>query len=204
MDPDSDLRQAAPQNRAMNADKEAEIGRIVERIEAGDQAALADLFAVYRPKICSFLSRRCFGRREDGEDLTQEVFLKIYLKFDSFVPGRGTFIPWMWRIAIHTHTDYLRRRPREPQGLEGIPVAAADGQTHEQILVHQALAQLDDAERLIVELSMEGLTAEEIATVLGTSPPTARRLYYKALENLRAILGVQVAKRPYHKKEGSA
>ncbi len=73
----------------------------------GNKAAACELLKIYYADIFAYLRRLC-GNQADGEDLTQQTFLKAWFSLDSF-RGRSKFSTWLYRIAYNTYIDWQRR-----------------------------------------------------------------------------------------------
>ena len=80
----------------------------VRRAAAGDDRAYGELVERYAPQIFA-LVHRITGRREDAEDIAQEVFVKAWSSLHKF-DGRASFRTWLWRIACNTALSALRAR----------------------------------------------------------------------------------------------
>ena len=88
---------------------------IIRRCTAGDRGAFQELVALHQRRVFSLLYR-LIRRREDVEDLAQEVFLKVHVSLGSY-DGRSPFGTWLGRITINHAYDYLRRqRTRQSEG----------------------------------------------------------------------------------------
>src|SRR5207302_4966973 len=82
------------------------------RVRAGDTSAFAELEACYRTRVLGWFCRR-LGDRADAEDLTQEVFLRLYRARASYKP-RARFATWVFHIAQNVARNALRSRRRHP------------------------------------------------------------------------------------------
>ncbi len=88
---------------------------VVQRMQAGDGSAVADLSKLHGQKIYQ-LAFRYMRNREDAEEVTQDVFFKVYRKIDAF-RGDAALSSWMYRITFNTAMSRLRNskfsRPSE-------------------------------------------------------------------------------------------
>jgi RNA polymerase sigma factor (sigma-70 family) len=144
------------------------------------------------------LAYRLTGNRSDAEDLTQEVFVRVFRSLHTFTPG--TFEGWLHRITTNLFLDQARRRARirfDPLGDEDttrLPgrLPAPDHQVLDTLFdddVEAALASLTPEFRAAVVLcDVEGLTYEEIADVLGVKLGTVRSRIHRARAQLRDAL----------------
>lgn len=139
--------------------------------------------------------------RAEAEDLTQETFLRAYLRRDS-LRDEGAQTAWLYRIATHVCLDrlrqYARRAPSESQtDLDEVDVAEPDRPSLQQTLeqdemsecVQGYLNRLPDSYRAVILLyDMHELTAPEIAQLLGESLATIKIRLHRARLKLRAAL----------------
>jgi len=186
-------------------------GLLVQRLQAGDMSAFAELVRRYQDRVFNAVWRIC-GHAEDARDLTQQAFLKAYESIGSF-RGRSGFYTWLFRIAVNqalSHRRQARRRATQsldaPAGPEVIgsqaaalaarvqdrsaanPAdAAADGELHERVVT--ALRQLDQDFRTVVVLrDIEGFDYAQIAEILGIAPGTVKSRLHRGRMALRAAL----------------
>jgi RNA polymerase sigma factor (sigma-70 family) len=147
------------------------------------------------------LAYRLTGNRADAEDLTQEVFVRVFRSLDTFTPG--TFEGWLHRITTNLFLDQARRRSRirfDSLGAFGddrearLPgrVPPPDHQVLEGLFdadVEAALGALAPEFRAAVVLcDIEGLSYEEIAEVLGLKLGTVRSRIHRGRQQLRRAL----------------
>ncbi len=100
--------------------------QLAEHCQKGDQRAFAELLARYGPRVYGFLVK-LVGNAHDAEDLTQEVFVRVYRNIGKFDTQRS-FAPWLFTITRRTAATFHRqKRPLAP--LESEPASnAADPQ----------------------------------------------------------------------------
>ncbi|GAA5785459.1 RNA polymerase sigma factor [Chitiniphilus shinanonensis] len=178
---------------------------LVSRAQAGDKRAFELLVAKYQRRIARLLSRLI---RDPGEieDVTQEAFIKAYRALPSF-RGESAFYTWLYRIAINTAKNYLAslgRRPQlsadyEDEDGETLDAAAQipDYHTPESELanreivrtVNEVVETLPDELRTAITLrEMEGLSYEDIASVMNCPIGTVRSRIFRAREAISAKL----------------
>jgi RNA polymerase sigma factor (sigma-70 family) len=144
------------------------------------------------------LAYRLTGNTHDAEDLTQEVFVRVFRSLDSYTPG--TFEGWLHRITTNLFLDMARRRQRirfegladETEarlgGSEPTPAQAFDDR-HLDGDIHAALNALAPEYRAAVILcDIEGLSYEEIASTLGVKLGTVRSRIHRGRAQLRQAL----------------
>jgi RNA polymerase sigma-70 factor (ECF subfamily) len=175
---------------------QAAVAELVSRAQQGDQMAFAELYETYRPLVYRFLRRRLDGSDEVVEDLTEDVFVKVYEKLDRYVERGLPFTAWLYRIAHNHLVDYLRSLPRmTAQSLDDVtevPEVAASA-AYSRVLDRQslepAMARLTPEQRQAIELRfMEGMSVAETAKTMGRSDEAVKKLQARALANLRRHL----------------
>jgi RNA polymerase sigma-70 factor (ECF subfamily) len=154
------------------------------------------------------LAYRLTGDRYDAEDLTQDVFIRVFASLDRYTPG--SFEGWLHRITTNLFLDLARRRQRirfeglgdQAVGLlrdgEPTPAQAFDAR-HLDTDVQQALEALAPEYRAAVVLcDIEGLSYEEIAATLGVKLGTVRSRIHRGRAQLRAALDHRRPRHPGH------
>ena len=144
------------------------------------------------------LAYRLTGNPHDAEDLTQEVFVRVFRSLSSYTPG--TFEGWLHRITTNLFLDAARRKQRirfegladdmahRLPGSEPTPAQAFDD-THLDGDVQAALRALPPEYRAAVVLcDIEGFSYEEIAATLGVKLGTVRSRIHRGRAQLRAAL----------------
>jgi RNA polymerase sigma factor (sigma-70 family) len=152
------------------------------------------------------LAYRLTGNPHDAEDLTQEVFVRVFRSLASYTPG--TFEGWLHRITTNLFLDMARRRQRIRfeglgQDVEGrlpggdpTPAEAFDDR-HLDSDIQAALRDLAPEYRAAVVLcDIEGLSYEEIAATLGVKIGTVRSRIHRGRAQLRTALEHRRPRRP--------
>jgi RNA polymerase sigma-70 factor (ECF subfamily) len=144
------------------------------------------------------LAYRLTGNPHDAEDLTQEVFVRVFRSLATYTPG--TFEGWLHRITTNLFLDMARRRQRirfeglgqdvegRLQGGDPTPAQAFD-ERHLDTDIQAALKDLAPEYRAAVVLcDIEGLSYEEIAATLGVKLGTVRSRIHRGRAHLRTAL----------------
>lgn len=144
------------------------------------------------------LSYRLTGNQHDAEDLTHDVFIRVFRSLDTFRPG--TFEGWLHRITTNLFLDKARRKQRirfdalteefaarlpsrGPSPEESFDLTHLDGD------IQQALDTLSPQFRAAVVLcDIEGFSYEEVAATLGIKLGTVRSRIHRGRAQLRAVL----------------
>lgn len=93
--------------------EKADFNKLAAKLKKGNKSAGEEIFDYFNPKIFSFFMART-GHIETSEDLSQEVFLKIVSKIETFNEESGNFLGWVWQIARNTLIDYYRGKKPLP------------------------------------------------------------------------------------------
>ena len=178
--------------------------RLMLRVRDGEGAAFAELEARYRGRVLGWFCRR-LGDRAEAEDLTQEVFLRLYRARASYRP-RARFATWVFHITRNVARNALRSRRRRP--CVRLDAAATEMGPYEATLparcdspsrpmeraelagvVRAAVAGLAGRQRAAVELhQFRELTYTQVAAELDMTPKAAKSLLYRARNQLRTVL----------------
>ncbi|GCE47500.1 RNA polymerase sigma-70 factor (ECF subfamily) [Thermosporothrix hazakensis] len=147
----------------------------------------------YKPRIY-LLVYRLVRNVEEAEDVTQEVFIKLYYHLHS-LDQQGAFTGWMYRVAMNAALDALKRCKRDPHPeTEGESVNALDQRAasipepDEQVIsaelrscIQHVLSQLKrEQARALILRDVEGLEYKEVARLLGTSLSAAKMRVHRA------------------------
>jgi RNA polymerase sigma-70 factor, ECF subfamily len=182
--------------------------RLMLEVRDGSATAFEELVVRYQARLVRVLEH-LVGRRELAEDLTQEVFLRVYRSRQQYVPG-AKFATWLFTIANNVASNALRDRSRHPEvtlaGSESGPLgvrpldrlvqATSSAMPTRQIekaelrdIVRMAMEALGERQRLAVLLNkFEGMSYADIANAMELSPQAIKSLLSRARENLRQML----------------
>ena len=173
-----------------------EVAALVARAKGGDRDAFDELVrATYAESYT--LAYRLTGNPYDAEDLTQDVFVRVFKSIHAFKPG--TLDGWLHRITTNLFLDQARRKQRirmdalstAPEHVWG-EATGPDQIRYDSTLdpdIAEALAALNPEQRVAVVLcDIEGLSYEEIATVLDVKIGTVRSRIARGRAQLRDAL----------------
>lgn len=168
---------------------------VAAAVAGGDDTAfdvLVDRFAHRVHGICY----RYFGNAQDAEDATQETFVTVLRRIETFA-GTSRFSTWLYRVATNTCNDMARKRSRRPQ-----TVPLEDRHAHPDLAVDDALAstelgaelsaalgRLEQAQRRAVVLhDVIGLPYDEIAGREGVAVGTIKSRIHRAHARLAELI----------------
>jgi RNA polymerase sigma-70 factor, ECF subfamily len=171
----------------VNEDKD-----LLEQIQSGDQAASKNLFDAYHKTVFRLCSRMLRDSQE-AEDVTQEVFLKVFLKIKKF-RGESNVSTWLYRITLNLCLNRLRRKKyarflsldfllekgsQPAQEPEKEPLARLT-QQEKKALVRNAVDSLPKNQRAAVILNhYMDFSYDEIAETMGLSTASVRSLLFR-------------------------
>ncbi len=197
------------------SDKEVD-QQLVERVQRGDKHAFDLLVSKYQRKLGRLISRFVKDSSE-AEDVTQEAFIKAYRALPGF-RGESAFYTWLYRIGINTAKNYLlsakRRAPtstqfdvEEAEGFEEASLLREVSTPENELMSKQVVGVVQDSMQQLPEdlrsaltlREIEGLSYEEIASVMNCPVGTVRSRIFRAreavAENLRPLLETSKGKR---------
>jgi RNA polymerase sigma-70 factor (ECF subfamily) len=176
--------------------------KLVERCLRGDDAAWEIVVSSHGKRIYN-LSYRYTNSRDEAEDLTQEILIRIYRNLGSYRPEAGSFQNWILRIARNLIIDFYRKNRRHPQtgGSEELeamnisdnaspnPQRAAE-QTEAVQFLQKGLQSLPpELKEAIILRELEGLAYQEIADLLRVPEGTVKsRINRGRLELARLLI----------------
>jgi RNA polymerase sigma-70 factor (ECF subfamily) len=192
------------------------MGLLVERVQNGDKHAFDLLVIKYQRKLARLLSHFIRDAAE-VEDVTQEAFIKAYRALPSF-RGDSAFYTWLYRIGINTAKNFLVSQGRKVPTIEGINNEDAEDfednsllkevNTPESELMSKQIAQTvsksldalpEELRSAIVLREIDGLSYEEIASIMNCPVGTVRSRIFRAREaiseQLRPLLGTSKDRR---------
>ncbi len=171
---------------------------LVEATARGDQEAFEMLVKRYQGPLLNFIARFGFQDRGVAEDVTQEVFLRIYRAAPQFL-ARAKVSTWIFQIAYNQALTEIGRRKRQrnqkellyqnrEETIEGPLSGPADHFELKEEIV-SALGRLPDNQRAALLLrTKEGLSYREIGAVLGISVQSVESLLFRARTSLKRYL----------------
>lgn len=166
---------------------------LLQRHVDGDDVAFGELFRRHRDRMWA-VATRVLGNRELAADCVQDAFISAFRHAGSY-RGEAAVTTWLHRITVNACMDRVRRDRhvlRRAGDLADIDLPAAGDDhaaTEAAIVVHAALAQLPEAQRLAITLiDMQGLSVAEAAQVLEVAEGTVKSRCFRGREALAAIL----------------
>ncbi len=132
------------------------------------------------------------GDDDVAKDLTQEVFITIWNKLDSF-KGRSSYKTWIYRITVNTCLQHLRKETKKNElsisKFEHLLTDESDTtRTEAGKDLYQAIAQLNAVDKLVIMMVLDGLEYESISEVMGINETNVRVKIHRIKKRLKKIL----------------
>ena len=172
---------------------------LIQRTLDGDEGAFTTLVNKYQKWVHTLVWRK-IGDFHTAEELTQDIFLKVYKKLSTLKP-LDRFPGWLYVITTRHCITWLRKKQEPTTSLETMPTTelealcyaryeAARGEEasaeHQRELVKRLLQKLPESERTVVTLYyLAEMTSEEVSAFLGVSPNTIRSRLRRARKRLK-------------------
>src|SRR5262252_1741420 len=187
----------------MNASGAMEPAEVIARARAGDAEAWGELYRDYAPAIFRFC-RRALPTREDAEDATMEIFMKLKEKLNQYDIERS-FSAWLYKVAANHCWDILRRRKirqdKETEDVESVPLEHPEPSQLQKLIeqrsseeVRKALEKMGARARMaLVMRYYSDMSYDEIADALGVRRAFVGVVLLRARHELRQALEGNVA-----------
>ncbi|OPZ94638.1 MAG: RNA polymerase sigma factor CarQ [Firmicutes bacterium ADurb.Bin419] len=167
---------------------------LVENTLKGDVNAFEELVSSYQGRILNFLSKMT-AAREDAEEITQEVFIKVYNNLYKY-NSKWSFSTWIYRIAVNTlrseyrkvkkakDIDYYASIPELPASFSDYPDIAYEIK-EKRVEIIKIIDQLkEDQKTALLLRCMQDFSFSEIGDILGISPEAAKMKIQRAKQTV--------------------
>ncbi len=171
----------------------------IKRAQSGDEGAFNQIVLAYRKRILGAIYR-LIGRSDDVEDVSQDVFVRLYYSLDQ-LRAVEVFEPWLYRLTVNAAYDYLRRRRRSMDirmaDMSEEQVVAADAaesgrrnsDEREQIEVRETLetllSEVSEEDRILLTLKeVQGLSVRELAEVYSINENALKVRLFRARQRV--------------------
>src|SRR5215469_6223352 len=169
---------------------------LVRRAQNGNDSAFEELVRRHQQRVFALVGG-ILRKREDVEDVAQQVFLKAFVSLKRF-DQRSAFSTWLYKISVNECWDYLRKKKVRPlvyesdlseeqvSRLDGVisqdrPLQAPSERAEAKELVERMLERLPDQDRQLLLLKeVEGFSVEELAEILALNVNTVKVRLFRA------------------------
>ena len=172
---------------------------LIEKAQKGDASAFNQIVSAYRRRILGTISR-VIGRPEDVEDVSQEVFVRLYFSLEQLRTPE-VFEPWLYRLTVNACYDYLRKSRRKPEfrmsDLSEQQVMMADAAAGSRLqddeadkrrtkdTVHELLAAVSEEDRILLTLKeVEGLSLKELEKIYNVNENALKVRLFRARQRV--------------------
>src|SRR5208282_6465818 len=170
---------ALPVARQRKREEDAELVRLAQ---SGEEAAFEELIRRHQQRVFGLVNG-ILRRREDVEDVAQQVFLKVFVSLKRF-DLRAAFSTWLYKISVNECWDYLRKKKVRPlvyeadlseeqvSRLDGVvsadqPATSSSDRAEARDLLERMMEKLPEQDReLLVLKEVEGFSVQELAEIL--------------------------------------
>ncbi len=191
---------SSPRNGHSVDQQRLDEAKLVERVRAHDELAFRELVERYQNKVFSIIYG-ILRNQNDAEDISQQVFAKIYLSIQNF-DSRSTLLTWIYKITVNECYDYLRKkrvrklvyesditeedtRLMENSGASADRTVSVDTKLSQRELVSKLLMKVSEEDRnLILLKEVEGHSVEELAQMTGMNENTIKVKLFRARQKL--------------------
>lgn len=173
-----------------------DVQTLVRRAQEQDGQAFSALYELYARKVYAYLYYHLNGHAQEAEDLTADVFIKVFEKIGSYQFRGVPFTAWLFRIAHNHLIDHVRSCPRQPlvplEAIAELKETATLQELDRRLTIEQltsALAQLTSEQRQVVILRfIEGLSIADTAQAMGKTEDAVKKLQARGLASLKRVL----------------
>jgi RNA polymerase sigma-70 factor, ECF subfamily len=183
---------------------ESKVNDTLEVVETerktGAELPFEQLYEMYRGRVFS-TAYRMLSNRADAEDVTQDIFIKVFKKLSSF-RGDSSVSTWIYRIAVNACLDFRRRRRlRQAVSIDdGMEVGSTPLSVSR--LIESTLPRMADGYRQVFVLhDIQGLKHGEIAKILGITDGASKSQLHRARAFLRKELSPYLEDRHWTRGE---
>lgn len=177
---------------------------LIERLKQGEESAFREIVETRQSLVYNTVLG-LLQNAEDAEDVTQEVFIKVFESIRQF-KGESAFSTWLYRIAVTSALEFLRKKKRKKRfafvsslfGDNNQPRHDPPDFVHPGIqldnrenakLLFMTIKKLPENQRVAFSLhKVEGLSYQEVAEVMETTVAAVESLIHRARQNLKKML----------------
>ena len=177
---------------------------LIDQLKKGDESAFREIVETRQGMVYNTILG-LVQNAEDAEDVTQEVFIKVFESVHQF-KGESAFSTWLYRVAVTTALEFLRKKKRKKRfafvtslfGDDQNPLHDPPDFVHPGIqldnrenarMLMDTVNKLPENQRIAFTLhKIEGLSYQEVAEVMQTSVSAIESLIHRGRQNLKKML----------------
>jgi RNA polymerase sigma-70 factor, ECF subfamily len=198
-----------PVSRREKGEEERQLVRLAQ---SGEEAAFEELIRRHQQRVFGLVSG-ILRRREDVEDVVQQVFLKVFVSLKRF-DQRAAFSTWLYKISVNECWDYLRKKKVRPlvyeadlseeqvSRLDGVvsadqpPTSSSDRAEARDLLEHMMEKLPEQDRELLVLKEVEGFSVQELAEILDLNVNTVKVRLFRARARLMDVYRRRLHSKP--------
>ena len=171
------------------------VGQLVKKAQNGDRRAVGEIYELFLDRIFRFIRFR-ISSTEDAEDVTQEVFMKMWRGLDNYRADGSPFEAWLYKIARNSVIDYYRGQ--KPAVALDNAFQIADGKKSPEVAALQSIGKQEallglkklkhSYQEIIILKFIEDKDNREISAIIDKPVEHVRVLQSRALKALRAVI----------------
>jgi RNA polymerase sigma factor (sigma-70 family) len=174
--------------------KQGQLTALAVRMKKGDRKAAEKIYAELNAKTYGFFFTRTGAQKNVAEDLTQDIFVRLVQKVQSFNEEKGAFVVWYWRIARNMLVDHYRSKKEMPfssyesEVLESMAIAPTpdfDNRLKRSRMERTLESMPDDDRELFALRYVSDLSYRDISELLGKSEGGLRVAAWRIKEKIR-------------------
>jgi len=176
---------------------------IVAGLKEGRENAYEAFIHLYSGRLLRWIRYQLRGTRRvtieaDAEEMLNTAFYIAMVKIEQYSPARGTFRGWLYTLTRNVVIDHVRKAARaaevlldytsELNSLQSLPDDVDVVREARRYALRQAIEELHERDRLVIEMTLAGIRDADIAKVRDVQPQSIPALRQRAVERLRALL----------------
>lgn len=171
---------------------------LIKLAQQGDQDAFSDIYNNYFVPIYRYIFIRTGRRREEAEELTQEVFLRVFSNLKKFEFVGANPLSYFFTIARNLLTDYYRKNSHKEIISEDVLESAVyEGESPQRFVEKQEISKIvneaikiltDEQQEIIILKFINELENREIAELIGKSEEAIRQTQHRSLQKMREYI----------------
>lgn len=155
---------------------------LIYKIICGDEDAFMEIYNKYSKMLISFVYRHT-NSIDETSDIVQEVFVRLLENIRNYNP-KGSFKSYIFTIALNVVRDRKRKESYERKMMPKVYESSTKDDGVDSI--YEVIDSLDDYDKNILLLRLDGYKIEEIAEILGVSDRTVNRCLKKVINKLKS------------------
>lgn len=182
----------------MEGKLETDPKKLIERAKAGDKKAFGNLYSLYFVPVFRYVYLR-IQSREEAEDLTQTVFMKVYQSLGKYRDVGKDPLAYFFTVARNSIIDFSRKKKDVSFGAESEAILEIQSNDEDPIArlekdesaqkIRKAISSLPEMQKEVIVLKyINEMTNEEIAKILDKNEAAIRQIQHRALEKLKKFL----------------